>query len=70
MFLTADQLATLTGRKRASHQIAALRAMGLPYWVNAAGKPIVTVAAVEGRSIANEPAKVDSWQPNILKRAA
>ncbi|NHZ81857.1 DUF4224 domain-containing protein [Massilia sp. CCM 8695] len=48
-FLTKDALVTLTGRRRQSKQIEALRTMGLPFWVNAIGQPVVTVAAVEGR---------------------
>jgi hypothetical protein len=49
MFLTADDLAELTGRKIKSKQIEALRQMGLPFHVNAAGKPVVSIAAIEGR---------------------
>ena len=48
-FLTGDDVATLTGRKVKSKQIEALRAMGIAFWVNAIGRPVVTVAAVEGR---------------------
>ncbi|MFZ6747258.1 DUF4224 domain-containing protein [Undibacterium sp. JH2W] len=48
MFLNSDEIATLTGRKVKSKQIEALRAMGLPYRVNATGHPVVTTAAVEG----------------------
>lgn len=48
-FLTGEDVATLTGRKVKTKQIEALRAMGIAFWVNAIGKPVVTVAAVEGR---------------------
>lgn len=48
-FLTTDAVVRLTGRRRKSKQIEALRTMGLPFWVNAIGEPVVTVAAVEGR---------------------
>jgi hypothetical protein len=48
-FLTTDAVARLTGRRRKSLQVAQLRQMGLPFWVNAVGEPVVTVAAVEGR---------------------
>ena len=60
MFLTADDLAELTGRKIKSKQIEALRRMGLPFHVNAVGKPVVTVAALEGRKPAKPAAPV--WQ--------
>lgn len=57
MFLTADELAELTGRKIKSKQIEALRRMGLPFHVNAAGKPVVSVAAIEGQKQAVAQAK-------------
>ena len=48
-FLTTEAVIKLTGRRRKSKQIEALRTMNLPFWVNAIGEPVVTVAAVEGR---------------------
>jgi hypothetical protein len=48
-FLTTEAVIRLTGRRRKSKQIEALKGMGLPFWVNAIGEPVVTVAAVEGR---------------------
>lgn len=57
-FLTADAVAILTGRRRKSKQIEALRMMGLPFWVNPIGQAIVTVAAVEGR---REVPKEKEW---------
>jgi len=48
-FLTTEALAVLTGRRRKSKQIEQLRTMGLPFWINAVGAPVVTIAAVEGR---------------------
>lgn len=48
-FLSSADLSELTGRKVKSKQIEALRKMGVAFFVNACGKPVVTVAAVEGR---------------------
>ena len=48
-FLTTDAVIKLTGRRRKTKQIEALRTMGLPFWINAIGEPVVTIAAVEGR---------------------
>lgn len=48
MFLNADELAELTGRKVKSKQIEALRRIGVPFRVNALGKPVVTRVAIEG----------------------
>jgi hypothetical protein len=53
-FLTADAVVRLTGRRRKSKQIEALRTMGLPFWVNAIGEPVIALAAVEGRKVAPE----------------
>lgn len=59
MFLTVQDISELTGRKMKSKQIEALKKMGLPFWVNAIGEPIVTVAAVEGRI---EPQREKVWE--------
>jgi hypothetical protein len=69
MFLTADEIRTLTGRALKTHQIAALRAMGIAFFVNAAGRPVVTRVAVEGtgKPTATEPA---SWSPAIMQKRA
>lgn len=48
MFLNLDELAELTGRKLKSKQIEALRRMGVPFRVNAVGRPVVASAAIEG----------------------
>lgn len=55
MFLTPDEVIELTGCVWASKQIAQLRRMGKPFDVNARGKPMVTVAAVEGRKAEPKP---------------
>ncbi|MGH8487884.1 MAG: DUF4224 domain-containing protein [Gammaproteobacteria bacterium] len=49
IFLSADEIATLTGKRRKSCQVAWLRESGIPFHVNACGRPVVTRAAVEGR---------------------
>lgn len=60
MFLTDEELATLTGFKQKSRQVARLREMGLPFWVNAAGQPVVAQATIEGRK--PEPRRQE-WAP-------
>ena len=47
-FLETPELCELTGRRSKSKQIEALRTMGLPFWINAVGKPVVARAAIEG----------------------
>ncbi|MDA8095302.1 MAG: DUF4224 domain-containing protein [Betaproteobacteria bacterium] len=73
MFLTADDLATLTGIKggakgktRCQRQIDALRQMGIPFFVNAAGRPVVTRAAIEGRQ-AESKTEPREWSPAVLR---
>lgn len=69
MFLTDDELATLTGRRQKARQVAQLRAMGVPFLVNAAGRPVVARAAIEGRAapapIPTVP--VPAWQPALVQ---
>jgi len=63
MFLTQSDLETLTGRKQKAQQIAQLRKMGIRFFVNASGHPVVPVAAVEGRkpSATEKPAWSPKW---------
>lgn len=58
MFLTADQLAALTGRVRAAAQRRALDAMGVRYLLSATGRPVVLVEEVE-RLALGAPARRD-----------
>ena len=60
VFLEAADLALLTGRKVKSKQIDALRKMGIAFFVNACGMPIVPLAAIEGRKVAPQP---QTWSP-------
>lgn len=66
-FLSADDLATLTGRKVKSRQVEALRQMGIPFFVNAIGRAVVARSAVEGRAapvLQEKPA----WIPPGLRK--
>ncbi|MGX7005141.1 DUF4224 domain-containing protein [Caballeronia sp. KNU42] len=62
-FLSGDDLAVLTGRKVKSKQIEALRCMGIAFFVNAAGRPVVARAVIEGRK---EQMPRPAWQPKVL----
>lgn len=66
IFLPADEIVRLTGRKVKSKQIDALRKMGIPYFVNATGHPVVTTAAVEGKKETPQPSR---WTPNVIRTA-
>jgi Domain of unknown function (DUF4224) len=64
LFLTEDEMRTLTGRGRKSAQLAQLRLMGIPFHVNAAGKPVVTRTAVEGQSM--QPSMSGNWRSSVI----
>lgn len=70
MFLTPDDLRILTARAHRAGQIEALKRMGIPYWVNAAGWPVVARAAVEGGRAARQDSQPDTWTPKPLRHAA
>lgn len=70
-FLTADDVAELTGIKRGRDgmtreqlQVMQLRQMGLAFFVNAAGRPIVTKTAIEGGNASQS--NKQTWQPAVL----
>ena len=65
VFLDDDDVARLTKKKRKSCQVAALRSMGIPFFVNPAGEPIVTKKAVEGGEVEHKP---QTWQSNVLRK--
>lgn len=74
-FLNAYEIAALTGIKggrggRSKHalQIDQMRKMGLPFWINAAGKPVVARAAIEGRTIAT--LAPEEWRPAVVTKPA
>ncbi|WUR14700.1 DUF4224 domain-containing protein [[Empedobacter] haloabium] len=67
MFLTKDELATLTGRKLKSYQIEALRRMGVPFFINAIGHPIVARTAIEGGSNVSPSPPVKEWEPRVFR---
>ena len=61
VFLNADELKALTGFAQRARQIAQLRQMGIAFWVNGAGRPVVPRAVIEGSKAAPQPAK--TWEP-------
>ena len=65
LFLNPDELAELTGFKLKARQINQLRIMAIPFRINGCGRPVVTVAAVEGRHDL-QPVK-QAWQPAVLQ---
>lgn len=66
-FLTTDDIATLTGRKLKSLQVQALRQMGIPFFINAIGRPVVARSTVEGKAPA-VPQDKPAWVPPGMRR--
>lgn len=66
LFLTTEELRSLTGFALKSRQIDTLRAMGITFRVNGCGKPVVTRAAVEGGTLAQQSIALQAWQPAVL----
>jgi hypothetical protein len=64
MFLNQDELVILTGRKIKSKQIEALRRMGLPFHVNACGKPVVARVVIETRPRRRKPGSRQHASPD------
>jgi hypothetical protein len=65
IFLSRQDIALLAGRQRRADQVAQLRVMGVPFFINAAGWPVVTRAAVEGRQSKVEPPS-KRWEPRVI----
>ena len=66
MFLTRDEVVSLTDYKRYGKQCDVLRQMGIPFITNPTGRPIVIRAVLEGRQ---EPANSQrrKWQSSKIK---
>lgn len=65
MFLSQDEIVILTGRPQKSKQIEQLRRMGVPFYVNALGRPIVARAIIEGRRETVPKPEKKSGSPRI-----
>lgn len=64
LFLSDEDMEILTGRKHKNAQIKALIKMGIPFCINAAGKPIVTIEAMNGKIAAIIPKRHTGWKSN------
>lgn len=62
-FLTKEEIAILTGRKVKTMQVAQLRKMAIPFWINAHDAPVVPRSAIDGRKPAATPVK-KGWEPD------
>jgi Domain of unknown function (DUF4224) len=67
VFLNPDELAMLTGFHRKGRQVDQLRRMGIAFYVNGCGRPVVARAAIEGSAAATSPRMM--WAPSVVKLA-
>ncbi|WP_225585309.1 DUF4224 domain-containing protein [Acidovorax sp. ACV01] len=74
MFLTPEEVAELTGvrigrngKTREQLQIAQLKAMRIPHYVNAIDRPIVVRAILEGGSDKQSKPPAPGWEPGLMK---
>ena len=63
-FLDDEELRQLTGFAHKAKQVAQLRRMGIPFWLNAASRPVVARSALEGSKKPEKPAK--KWESAYL----
>jgi len=66
MFLNPDEVALLTGFHRKGRQVEQLRRMGIAFYVNGCGRPVVARAAIEGSATGTSPR---TWAPSVVKLA-
>jgi hypothetical protein len=71
MFLSQDDIEELTGvsqgkagKTRFELQIAALKKMKVPHYVNAAGRPVVARAVIEGGT--QPEIRQPTWEPRLV----
>jgi len=63
LFLSDDELVSLTGYRQSSKQVSHLKAQRIPFHTNRSGRPRVARAALEGRRN-TEPPKQKTWTPS------
>ena len=67
LFLDKEEMRTLTGRASKRLQIDALKQMGISFYVNAAGRPVVVRAVLEGKAESQDAPKL-TWSPRLAKK--
>lgn len=72
LFLAPNDIVSLTGvrggyrgKTREQRQIEVLRKQKIPFFINAAGRPVVAKAVIEGSAAPKHSAPL-SWEPGIM----
>lgn len=63
-FLTREEVKELTAAHRKKRQIEILRAQRIPFFMNAAGWPVVPRAAIQGGGMPDS--RTVGWTPPVL----
>jgi Domain of unknown function (DUF4224) len=66
MFLNPEEIALLTGLHRKGRQVEQLRRMGIIFYVNGCGRPVVARTAIGGSAAGASPR---TWAPSVVKLA-
>lgn len=61
MFLEDEQIVKLTGYRQKAKQVARLRKLGILFFVNASGHPVVPDSSVNG---SKQPKPEKTWTPS------
>ena len=68
-FLSDADVAMLTGRKKKDFQREQLQKMGIPFFVNACGRPVVARSFIEGNTGVKKPEN-ERFIPKPLRLAS
>jgi Domain of unknown function (DUF4224) len=66
LFLDPQDIVILTGRKTKTSQVDALRTMGILFYINACGRPVVPKSAIDGSGTITQ--LDEQWIPAVLKK--
>jgi hypothetical protein len=64
-FLTREEIKELTAAHWKKHQIETLRAQRIPFFINAAGWPVVARTAVQGTG--STASNAAGWTPPVFR---
>jgi hypothetical protein len=66
LFIKPEEVRVLTGFAQKGKQIEQLRRMGIPFFVNAAGRPVVSSHSFLAQTSQRQHEKV--WKPAVLTK--
>lgn len=67
-FLSPEEIAVLSGRKSKTRRIEVLRRMGVAFFLNGIGHPVVARSVVDGGKVIAEPPKREWIPPGRRKK--